>query len=393
MDTWGKLRDDEKQALRTRARTLAQTEIQERFIQRGDVTVFRIFHEPGRAVTEAAALAVPVTVEETETRMVSEVTLISPEDFDYDPEITADDEEAARPIDEAASAFESYYGRDMVALEEAAIEAAPSELPLNVDHRPNQSPIKDQGGRGTCVAHASMAIIEAHAHIPDDLSEQYAHYKFNTFLNQPHDQDAGLRTTDAAPFLARSNGRVCLEGDWPYIPLQPTINQMVAQGTYGPPAAAVNNQAYGIGAYKIITDEGLEGESIKNTRYLETLLHQGYDVVIGTWVSWDDRDNDGILDPVLDPSGNPIGRGGHAMLVAGYDRPSQYFIVKNSWGPTWGHDGYAYFHYDLVRSCFKYGFVVHSVVPADGQPDEEGWFKRLWKKIWGWITGLFGGKQ
>lgn len=289
MDTWGKLRDDEKQAIKARARTLAQAEIQERFIQRGDVTAFRIFHTPGRTATEAAALAVPVTVEETEMRMVSEVTLISPEDFDYEPEITADDEEAARPINEAASAFESYYGQDRVALEEtdeAAIEAEPG-LPSRVDHRLNQSPIKDQGGRGTCVSHASMAIIEAYPHIPDDLSEQYAHYKFNTFLNQPHDQDAGLRTTDAAPFLARSDGRVCLEEHWPYIPLQPTINQMVAQGTYDPPAAAVNNQTYGIGAYKIIADKGLEGESIKNTRYLETLLHQGYDIVIGTWVSWD----------------------------------------------------------------------------------------------------------
>jgi hypothetical protein len=93
------------------------------------------------------------------------------------------------------------------------------------------------------------------------------------------------------------------------------------------------------------------------------LLHKGYNIVIGTWVSWDDKDNNGILDPVLDSKGNPIGMGGHAMLVVGYNRPSQYFIVKNSWGRGWGHDGYAYFHYNLIRSCFKYGFVVDKVVP------------------------------
>ncbi len=80
-------------------------------------------------------------------------------------------------------------------------------------------------------------------------------------------------------------------------------------------------------------------------------------------MSWDDKDNDGILDPVLDSNGNPIGKGGHAMVVVGYNRTSQYFIVKNSWAPGWGHNGYAYFHYNLVRSCFKYGFVVDSVVP------------------------------
>ncbi len=113
--------------------------------------------------------------------------------------------------------------------------------------------------------------------------------------------------------------------------------------------------------YKIITDQGLVGESIKNTRSLEALLYKGYNIVIGTWVSWDDKDNDGILDPVLDSNGDPIGEAGHAMLVVGYNRNQQYFIVKNSWGSSWGHDGYAYLSYDLVRSCFKYGFIADKV--------------------------------
>jgi hypothetical protein len=208
-----------------------------------------------------------------------------------------------------------------------------------------------------------MGLLEAFTQISDDLSEQYAHYKFNEFLNRPHNLDSGLKTTNAAPFLARSGGRICLEAEWPYIPNQATIDTMVANSTYGPPQTALDNQTYGIGAYKIITDNGLTGESIKNTRYLEALVYQGYNIVIGTWVSWDDKDNDGILDPVLDPSGNPIGRGGHAMVVVGYNRSDQYFIVKNSWNPGWGHNGYAYLHYNLVRSCFKYGFVVDSVVP------------------------------
>jgi hypothetical protein len=138
---------------------------------------------------------------------------------------------------------------------------------------------------------------------------------------------------------------------------------MVAKGTYGPPQAALNNQTYGIGAYKIITNKGLTGESIKNTRYLESLLYQGYDIAVAFWVSWDDKDNNGILDPVLGPNGNPIGRGATAWLVVGYNRREQYFILKSNWGRGWGHDGYAYFHYNFVRSCFIYGFVVHSVVP------------------------------
>ena len=211
------------------------------------------------------------------------------------------------------SRFEDYYAQDVVVSDEttaAESEAEAAGLPAVVDRRADQSPVKNQGGRGTCVSHASVGLIEAYLHIPDDLSEQYTHYKFNEFLNRPHNLNQGLKTTKAAPFLARADGRICLEADWPYIPVQSTINQMVDEGTYSPPPAAQNNQTYGISNYKIITDQGLNGESIKNTRYLEALLHQGYNVVIGTWVSWDDKDNDGILDPVLDPNGNPIGRGG-----------------------------------------------------------------------------------
>jgi C1A family cysteine protease len=309
--------------------------------------------------------------EEVNEYEISEVVLLSPEEFDYEPEITESDRAAAKPIDEALSALQGYYAEDQLALNgERAFsdqEAEQAGLPASIDHRSTQGPIKSQGTRGTCVAHASVALLESFLHIPDDLSEQYVHYKFNEFIGRPQNRDQGLRTTDAAGYLARQDGRTCLEAEWPYIPLQATIDTLVSSGTYGPPAAARANQSfgYGSGAYKIIPDRGERGESIKNTRYLEALLYQGYNPVIGTWVSWDDKDNNGILDPVLDSSGKPIGEGGHAMLLVGYNRSEQYFIVKNSWGPGWGHRGYGFLHYNLVRSCFKYGFVVDQVVPEE----------------------------
>ena len=387
-NTWGNLTDEEKQSISSSTRKLTDTEVSERFSERDDAVMFRILRKTDRAL--AGTLDIDLTEGESEYSEpideddeviqpkqaleeevvedeIVEIKLISPEDFDYEPEITDDDKKAAKPIDKSLSELEGYFAQDTtLVVGEPAIaesEAEAAGLPSSVDHRPDQSPVKDQWNRGTCVAHASMGLLEAFAHIPDNLSEQCAHYKFNEFLNRPHNVDAGLRTTDAAPFLARADGQICLEADWPYIPIQANINAMVASGTYGPPQTCLDNQTYGYGAHKIINDQGLTGKSIKNTRYLEALLFQGYNIVIGTWVSWDDKDNDGILDPVLDSNGNPIGKGGHAMVVVGYNRTSQYFIVKNSWAPGWGHNGYAYFHYNLVRSCFKYGFVVDSVVP------------------------------
>lgn len=390
---WGNLREAEITAIQNQLRKLTKNEIDDRFNVSENVVKFKIFTKTDRSVaggldidfegdedfekrmkaasfTRGSEHAEEIDMEMAETEKIEEiqeveVTLISPEDFDYEPELTKADKEAEKAIDKEMGKLSSYFEPKAATRGETGagdMEMA-AQLPNSVDHRSAQSNVKNQGGRGTCVSHASCGCLEAYTHIPDDLSEQYLHYKFNEFIGRPHNSDSGLKTTDAAIYLSRNDGRICEEQDWFYM-TQNAINSAVAAGTYAPPAAATSNQDYGISSYKIITDKGTAGDSIKNTRYLEALLYQGYNIVIGTWVSWDDKDNNGILDPVLNSSGNPVGQGGHAMLVVGYNRASQYFIVKNSWGAGWGHSGYAYFHYNLIKTCFKYGFVVKEPVPV-----------------------------
>ncbi|MBM3212105.1 C1 family peptidase, partial [Candidatus Poribacteria bacterium] len=372
-------------------REMTEAEINERFAKQDNTVLFRIYRKTDRVLagrldidlpdyeidTNGSSIGIDINCEydvyskipeqaAAEGIKESEIVLIPPEEFDYRPRITKADKNAAKTIDEVILKYSGYFSRDNLENDmESPANESPDILPALVDHRPRQSSIKDQGRRGTCVAHSALGLLEAHEHIPDDLSEQHAHYKFIEFMQGRHDTNVGIKTIDSARYLAREDGRICEEKDWPYIPFQETINQMVCNGSYCPPSFVEQKAIYGYeaNAYKIITDNGLNGESIKNTRYLETLLSQGYDIVIGTWVSWDDRNNDGILEPVLDNNNRPIGMGGHAMLVVGYNRPEQYFIVKNSWGRGWGHDGYGYLHYNLVRSCFKYGYVVDGVLP------------------------------
>lgn len=362
-DTWGQLTDEARDILRERAAgSLSENEVEQRVRVDDEGRVrFRLFGATPVAganeafAGEAYAIGAPPP---------PEVTLISPEEFDYDAQPTDEDAAAARPLDDMIAPLESYFAEDPGLRDQEAGAAPDSTLPAIVDHRPAQSPVKHQGGRGTCVAHASLGLLETGAHIPDDLSEQYAHFKFNEIGSRPHNVDSGLPTTDAAPVLARDDARICLEHEWPYIADQGTIDAAVAAGSYAPPSAATANQAFGYGSYKIIGDFGVEGESIKNTRYLESLLALGLDVVFGAWASWDEENNRNVMRPLLGDDGQPLGRGGHAMLLVGYDRPGQFFIVKNSWGAGWGHAGYAYFHHDFMRSCAKYGFAISAMVPA-----------------------------
>jgi len=361
-DTWGQLNDSARDVLRDRAAgQLSEEEVEQRIrVDEEGRVRFRLFGVPSAAGADEAFAGEAYAIG---TPPPPEVTLIHPDEFDYEPQPTGENAAAAKPLDEMIAPLREYFAEDPGLLDEAAAAEPDSTLPPIVDHRPLQSPVKNQGERGTCVSHASLGLLETAPHIPDDLSEQYTHYKFNDLAGRPHNTNSGLPTTDAAPLLARAEGRICLEHEWPYIADQSTIDAAVAAGSYEPPSSATANQTFGYGSYKIISDLGVEGESIKNTRYLESLLALGLDIVFGAWASWPEEDNRDVLRPLLD-DGQPIGRGGHAMLLVGYDRPSQYFIVKNSWGAGWGHAGYAYFHYDFMRSCPKYGFTVSEMVSA-----------------------------
>jgi C1A family cysteine protease len=48
--------------------------------------------------------------------------------------------------------------------------------------------------------------------------------------------------------------------------------------------------------------------------------------------------------------------GGHAVLVISYRDESQSFIVRNSWGATWGRSGYFFLPYDYLMSRNRYAW-------------------------------------
>jgi hypothetical protein len=103
-----------------------------------------------------------------------------------------------------------------------------------------------------------------------------------------------------------------------------------------------------------------------NTNLLESFIRAGHDIVYGLNVAGSDwTGGDGVIDVQVDSGGNPAPSvGGHAMLVVGYNRTGNYFIVKNSWGTDWGHDGYAHISYEYLQTYGKYGYaVLNATVP------------------------------
>lgn len=238
--------------------------------------------------------------------------------------------------------------------------------PPKNDHRATQSPIRNQANRNTCVAHASVAAIEAGYKKRGqtiELSENHAYNVFMAQLGSTCELDHGVPTWKSASWL--TSNRICTETDSPYVSNELAGNCALVQ------SACMDNRRYGFtSTFPLFGHDGGAGvASINNTSLLESFIDSGFDIVGGFHIAGTDFSDgtaeSGVIDVQVIPGIGPVGSsGGHAMLIVGYDRDGQYFIVKNSWGSGFGHAGYAYLSYDYVQTYARYGYVVLGVTPG-----------------------------
>ena len=263
----------------------------------------------------------------------------------------------------------------------AKAAAAPSGLastgkPAIVDHTLDQTPVKDQGDRPTCVSFALLAALEAlfarsHGGKEINLSEQYAHWL--CMSSQGKTQcDSGPYTVQAAVCLHQAG--VCEEALAPYQDIAEVTANCAA-----PPSDTARHQAiYGLGSFASLFHHGLSGWSIGNTDQLETLLAQDLDIAVGFEGIFGLTDPDsGILDIFADGQGNPWpAQAAHTMLAVGYHRDplNPYFLFKNSWLDLTG-DGYMKVSYDYLRQYATCGVVPYQVrtdMPINGSNGGHG---------------------
>jgi Papain family cysteine protease len=230
----------------------------------------------------------------------------------------------------------------------------------HVDHRPCQTPIRDQGDRGTCTAFASVAGIEAwekcHKNATLDLSEQHAYEITLKEVGGTCSSDPGTVTYYTAKYL--TDHHICTEVEWPY-------QSSIAGCSDTIPAQCSNNSPYGFTNTEVILGTGFggtAGQSANDPAFLQNILYGGYDIVFGIYVAgtdWNDGTAEtGVVD-VQQQNGAPApAYGGHAMLMVGYNSVDGYFIFKNSWNTTHGHAGYFYLSNDYITTYGKYGYVV-----------------------------------
>jgi C1A family cysteine protease len=126
---------------------------------------------------------------------------------------------------------------------------------------------------------------------------------------------------------------ICLEKYWPYD--VSTWNKMPSF------IAMQKATARKIRNYYSITETGDSRIEI-----IIQALRAKHPVVFGAEVSkeWQSYNGKYTLGPTTKNS-----LGGHAMVIVGHT-PEKGFIIKNSWGSSWGEGGFGYVDYDFIKA-------------------------------------------
>lgn len=235
-------------------------------------------------------------------------------------------------------------GSSAVSTVHRSFSAIPRAALQKIDHhtvpRKHGWPIRDQGKRGTCVAHALAACKElqffhSSPSIPlPDESEQFLFWGAKQFDQSNTD---GTRHEYALKSL-QFHG-LCDEAAWPYNP------SPLATFHQGPPPGAA------ISAASSKLHVGGSVTAPANASQLYTALGAapvsiGVPVFVDTTQPTHDNWNVGGLmeyGRVLDPPPKSVVIGGHAVCVVGFEPdPNElsghgWFIIRNSWDPAvWG---------------------------------------------------------
>ncbi|MFN9645238.1 MAG: hypothetical protein ACK6BG_09025 [Cyanobacteriota bacterium] len=291
---------------------------------------------------------------------------------------------------------QTVYGLLLGVLIQSA-QAAPSRIDL----RSQQTPLRDQGSRNTCITFSVVAALEAAyqraGYGSIDLSEQFLnHMGKMSWLHANWDEIlAGGR--DAAESqvgafgggggvyytMALANGvRIVEERLMPYRnaeysvadhpnfaypwahpvwKIQRNQNDFNLSNRFLPRAALTTERTYRVRAARKLS-------SARDTGILEDQLAAGREVVWDMEVA---NPSSTTWQPCADPAPEGCIRGAHSMLLVGYDRsssdPRQHvFIAKNSWGSTAARsDGFTYLSYGYVRRHGIAAAVIDSIYPPE----------------------------
>src|SRR5437764_8312443 len=210
-----------------------------------------------------------------------------------------------------------------------------AELPPKADLRDECPPVYDQGNLGSCTANAIAGAYEfdqTRQGLPDFMPSRLFIYYNERTLEGTVDSDSGAMIRDGIKSVAKLG--VCPEDEWPYDP---------ARFRYRPSVKCFKDAA----KHQAVVYRNV----LQSLPQLRGCIASGKPVVFGfsVYESFESREvaRTGVV-PMPERREKQVG--GHAVLAVGYDDTDERFIVRNSWGASWGADGYCTMPYGYLTS-------------------------------------------
>jgi C1A family cysteine protease len=235
-----------------------------------------------------------------------------------------------------------YVKKDRFDARDLPYRSTDSALRESVDLRIWASPVENQQHLGSCTGQAVVGAYELllnqkYPQLFEDLSRLFVYYNARLVGGNVL-EDEGAYVRDA--IKAVKNYGVCDEEVWPYI-----IENFDISPTD-------------------ISYEDAKSRNIKNyyriTKLTETLdaLNRNYPVIFGTLV-YDSFDRVSSKNGILNmPTEAENVQGGHAMCLVGYDIRQRLLLARNSFGKSWGLDGYCWIPFDYAERNFMDMWVI-----------------------------------
>ena len=234
-------------------------------------------------------------------------------------------------------------------------------LPGKVNLVSEMQPVRDQGSRGTCVAHAATAATEHYWRGQGkvvDLSRQFLYWDCKL-----HDGDTNGEGTWVGIAMARLKADGCCpEAQWPYVSTAIPGNESQAPA----PALAVAAAA----PFRIPGFRHLPPTSVFDIK-AELAARKCVAFSIPVFDSWYRSNEVARTGEITNPIPGETRTGGHAMCFVGYeDLPNDpelgggKFYIRNSWNGNWAiqsvlnQPGYGTIPYSYIA---RFGAEAYSV--------------------------------
>ena len=211
-------------------------------------------------------------------------------------------------------------------------------LPPGIDLRPMCSAVENQGDVGSCTANAVVGALEywqiVNGYKLTDLSRLFVYYNARRMADQ---EGVDLGASMAHVMAALLAYGACAEAAWPY-------NE--ANWSVKPPPECYQGT---------LQFPGMHYARVSANDERKYVLATGLPIIFGMGVPEQAMMVEAARTGYLKAPDNGIWedpKGGHAMLIVGYDDSLNGWIVRNSWGNGWGKNGHFLIDY---RALDVYG--------------------------------------